>query len=154
MTSERDDDALGWAGDDDPTLVSGPAPAEPELPEGWSIAGPPDAVDAVDAYNARNAAAGPSSVTLIAMGILAGIYLLYTIGWFIGISRIENPLLDQLSQAMFSLGLWLAVAAPVIWFGTAYWLTASRPRARMTWLLIGAVVLAPLPFIFGTGGIS
>jgi hypothetical protein len=151
MTSHPDDDALGWAGDDDPTLVSGPAPAETDLPEGWSVAGP---TAAVDARNAKIAPAGPSSFTLIAMGILGGVYLLYTIGWFIGVSRIANPQADPLSQAMFTLGLWLAVAAPAAWFGTAYWLTRSSPRARFAWLVGGAILLAPLPFILGTGGIS
>ncbi|HZK59595.1 MAG TPA: DNA polymerase III subunit gamma/tau [Cryobacterium sp.] len=151
MTSQRDDDALGWAGDDDPTLVSGPEPTGTDLPEGWSVAGP---TAAVDEQNARIAAAGPSSVALIALGLLGGVYLLYTIGWFIGVSRIGNPLTEPLSQAMFSLGLWLAVAAPIVWFGTTYWLTRSSPRARIGWLVAGALLLAPLPFILGTGGAS
>lgn len=181
MTPERDDDALSWAGESDPTLDAGvPKPADvahgadpagtkeapdapdgsestsgenapaalPEPAEGWSVVGPTSAVDA------RNAAAAPSSFTLVVMGILAGIYLLYTIGWFIGVSRIANPLTDPLGQFMFSLGLWLAVFAPVIWFGAVYWRTVAHPRARIWWLLLGVVVLAPLPFIFGAGSIS
>ncbi|MBC7443151.1 MAG: DNA polymerase III subunit gamma/tau [Ramlibacter sp.] len=173
---DRDRDALGWAGDDDPTLVSGAetgepgttaAPAAPsaeqaateqsgdpdisEVPEGWTIAGPTAAVE--EAAAAATPAA-MSSVTLIALGVFGGIYLLYTIGWFVGVGRIQNPLVAPLGQFMFSLGLWLAVAAPAVWFAVTFWLTGTHPRARIGWLLLGVVLLAPVPFIFGNGAIS
>lgn len=197
MTSHRDDEALGWAGDDDPTLASGraqgqrapetrrdadqesarapeggrvsepeptagpvserkPAPEHevepaPEIPDGWSIAGP---TAAVEAQAAREAAAPASSAALIALGVFAGIYLLYTLGWFLSVSRIENPQAEPVARFMFSLGLGLAVAAPAAWFGATYWLTSAHGRARVSWLLAGAVLLAPLPIILGTGGIS
>ena len=187
MTSHRDDDALGWAGDDDPTLASGPArghhapaagpdagtgaKAEPEtapvaepapepapeaeppadIQDGWSVAGP---TTALEAQAAREAAAPASSAALIALGVFAGIYLLYTIGWFLGVGRIENSLIEPVARFMFSLGLGLAVAAPAAWFGATYWLTSGHGNARISWLLAGAVLLAPLPFILGTGGIS
>ena len=155
MTSSRDDDALGWAGDDDPTLVSG-SPTTPEpahapaanLPEGWAVTGSPGGY--VDAPEEK---APMSSTALVGLGILAGVYLLYTIGWFIGVGRIDNPLTDPLAQFMFSLGTWLAVAAPLVWFASAYWLTRGKPRLRWTWLVLGVVLLAPLPFIAGTGGL-
>ncbi|SDO03510.1 hypothetical protein SAMN05216368_109102 [Cryobacterium flavum] len=168
MNATRDDDALNWAGDDDPTLVptgSGRAAPEPTgLPEGWTI--PEQSVSAQRAVETEPADAGTesdaepdaepqsaavSSVALVGMGILAGMYLLYTIGWFIGVARIEKPISDPVAEFMFSLGAWLAVAAPLVWFGGTFWLTTSRPRARLVWLLIGVVVLAPLPFIIGSG---
>jgi hypothetical protein len=88
------------------------------------------------------------------MGIIAGIYLLYTVGWFISASRVDNPLADPVGAFMFSLGAWLAVAAPVIWFGAAVWLTDGRPRVRYGWLIAGVVLLAPVPVILGVGGVS
>jgi hypothetical protein len=148
MTSSRDDDALRWSGDGDPTLVPGDAPEEPTLPDGWSVPGQPEGPEA------RAEREGTSSLALVGTGILAGIYLLYTIGWFVAVSRLGNPLAEPVSRAMFSLGGWLAVAAPAVWFAAAYGLTADRPRRRFGWLLVGAVLLAPLPFVFGTGGIS
>jgi hypothetical protein len=168
MTSNRDDDALNWAGDDDPTLAAGQAPAEPDLPEGWTVptasgpvasraATPPSDTDASVAPTRASTGSGKSeaespvaagSVALVGMGILAGIYLLYTVGWFIAASRIDDPVADPVAQFMFSLGAWIAVAAPVIWFGGAFWLT-NRPRHRFLWLLAGVVLLAPLPFIAG-----
>jgi len=167
MTSSRDDDALGWAGDDDPTLVSGstttpertdapgaaaagPGAAEPasDLPAGWEVTGSPGGY--VDAPEGK---APLSSPALVGLGILGGVYLLYTIGWFIGVSRLTNPPADVLTEFMFSLGTWLAIAAPAVWFASAYWLTRGKPRRRWTWLILGVVLLAPLPFIAGSGGL-
>lgn len=178
MNPTRDDDALNWAGDDDPSLTpegaERRAPDPRGLPEGWTI--PPQNVSAKypadtvrmadtdettdadgadpdssesDSTDADDAA--PSSAVLVGMGILAGVYLLYTIGWFIGVARIEKPISDPVAEFMFSIGAWLAVAAPLVWFGVTYWLTMSTQRARLVWLLIGIVVLAPLPFIVGSG---
>ncbi|MGO4106002.1 DNA polymerase III subunit gamma/tau [Leifsonia sp. YAF41] len=180
MSAKQDNDALSWAGDDDPTLVAsdadghaGPAPDESmtsaaavdELPEGWTAVGTPagaGSTTAADAdagtthiatqhLGAADDAPPPSSVALVGMGVLGGIYMLYTVGWFIGTSRVGNPIVDPVGQFMFSLGAWLAVIAPLVWFGAVYWLTNDRPRLRMLWLLIGVVLLAPLPFIFGVG---
>lgn len=169
----RDDDALSWAGDSDPTLSAGGAP-EDALPDGWTVPRRPgdgrgraavggDAADSrteadrderTEDVSDDEAASPASSVALVGVGILAGIYLLYTIGWFIGVTRVGNPLVDPVARAMFTLGGWLAVAAPVVWFATTFWLTADRPRARFMWLLIGAILLAPLPLIIGVGGVS
>ena len=183
MNPTRDDDALNWAGDDDPTLASGGAdrvgPEPIDLPEGWTIpqqavsaiqpadtvqpaasVHPADSVHAatIDTANASTAEADTSdagdplsSVALVGMGIVAGMYLLYSVGWFIGVARIEQTIGDPVAEFMFTLGAWLAVAAPIVWFGVTYWLTTSRPRARLAWLLIGVVVLVPFPFIIGAG---
>lgn len=187
------DDALGWAGDDDPTLVSGDEsgatarPAEPDSgafvttgdgsgsgsetdtgtgtaagtetgsvapPEGWTVAGPASAVAAKAAADAALTRTATSSLALVSLGIFGGIYLLYTVGWFIGVGRIQTPPADGLSEFMFSLGLWLAVAAPAVWFAVTFWLTRTHPRARIGWLLLGVVLLAPLPFISGPGVIA
>ena len=164
MTSSRDDDALSWAGDSDPTLSTSGAPEE-ALPDGWTVPGRTPGLrgdapqrDSAD-DDARHAPGNEvpktaSSIALVGIGILAGIYLLYTIGWFIGVTRVGNPLVDPVGRAMFGLGGWLAIAAPVVWFATTFWLTVDRPRLRFTWLLAGAILLAPLPLIIGVGGVS
>ncbi|MFC5928648.1 DNA polymerase III subunit gamma/tau [Cryobacterium melibiosiphilum] len=159
MNAKSDDDALSWAGENDPTLAPGDTPSRPELADGWSTPATPsttpdgfrDDSRAVTGPQAAQVASAGASATLVIMGILAGVYLLYTIGWFIGVNRITNPIADPVSEFMFSLGAWLAVAAPIVWFGVTYWLTASRPRIRLLWLLLGVVLLAPVPFIFGSG---
>jgi len=183
MTAKPDDDALSWAGDNDPTLAAGETPARPEPADGWSTPGPQpgrqpgpqpgtqsgtqprtrsgttpdgfhedarDGAAASEPHAAQVASAG-ASATLVGLGILAGIYLLYTIGWYIGVTRLVTSLFDPVSLFMFSLGSWLAVAAPLMWFGVTYGLTTDRPRVRLFWLLLGVVLLAPVPFIFGSG---
>jgi hypothetical protein len=167
MNSEPDDDALTWAGDSDPTLNPQPraadpvgagrpepvdAAADPELPDGWSVPG--RTATAQPGAELRPASQAAASAALVGMGILAGIYLLYAIGWFIGVSRISNPLTDPVGQFMFSLGAWTAVASPLVWFGATFQLTRDRPRTRVVFLLLGVVLLAPLPFIIGAGGAS
>jgi len=161
MNASRDDDALNWAGDEDPTLASeGAGRAAPETtspPKGRTTpqadASPTDT--AVDADTTEPDSAATGSAALVGMGILAGMYLLYSIGWFIGVSRLARSTVlasgDPVADFMASLGGWLAVAAPVIWFGATFWLTLSRPRARWVWLLIGAIVLIPVPFLLGSG---
>lgn len=175
MTSPRDDDALSWTGDDDPTLTHDAVPPqpeepkapeepepevpgepeEPELPEGWSAPAGRRGQDVPasdpDPVTAGVAAPHTSSAALLGTGVLAGVYLLYTIGWFIGVARVDNPIADPLGGFMFSLGTWLAVAAPAIWFGACFWLLPARPRARFLWLIGGAIALAPLPMILGAG---
>jgi len=159
MATEPDDEALRWAGDTDSTLDApvarrpvSPEPVEaedPELPDGWSRPGIPAAPGA-----APVASPAAGSFALVGMGVLAGIYFLYTVGWFISTSRVANPLVDPVGAFMFSLGAWLAVVAPVVWFGAAFWLTNGRPRARVAWLLAGVVLLVPMPVILGVGGVS
>ena len=175
----HDDDALGWAGDDDPTLqtrsldadardasrergasVARPdaaAPAEEPvyatLSDGWSVKGPTAAVEA-DAEAHRLDRSPMSSFTLISLGVFGGIYLLFTIGWFIGVNRIDNPLGEPLANFMFTLGIWLAVAAPAAWFVVTLWLTGGRPRGRILWLLLGVVLFAPLPLLVSGGAVA
>lgn len=156
MVTEPDDDALRWAGDTDPTLHAPGAtghtrPAEePGRADGGSR--PRSLETPTGPAGAASAPAG--SFALVGMGILAGIYFLYTVGWFISASRVGTPLPDPVAAFMFSLGAWLAVAAPLIWFAAAVWLTSDRPRLRAAWLIAGAVLLAPVPVILGVGGVS
>jgi len=186
MTSNRDNDALSWGGENDPTLAPDtrdrsasrgrPVPENDEKSgqngasvdesgmdksgldesgldesglDGLGLAGSDASADDGQAIEP-----GPADVAgsarLVFLGILAGFYLLYTLGWFIGASRIPGPIADDpVASFMFTLGTWLAVAAPIAWFGTCLLLTGDRPRVRLAWLIIGVVVLAPLPFVFG-----
>ena len=172
MTSGRDDEALSWAGDDDPTLDTGGAAAEADaspavLPEGFTavgrgsdrVRGADDAVrgttvdqpqgdehDAVSEADAQAARLGNGA--LIGLGIFGGVYLLYTIGWIIGGLRLQEVALFVVSPAVYVPFLVLAVLAPAIWFAASFLLTRrSRTWVRMAWLAVGVVLLVPWPFI-------
>lgn len=182
--ARRDDDALSWDGDDDPTLDTGlatpvadeqaaharvgdtgatpaagvPAPA---LPAGFTAVGrASDTVGRVDVDGGASPAgdAAPlGNAALIALGILGGVYALWTFGWLIGGLRVHGVAgflvsSDGSASPLWTAGnlvaLWLAVLAPAIWFGTVLWLTRGR-RAWLRWLLlaVGVVLLVPWPFI-------
>ena len=51
-------------------------------------------------------------------------------------------------DAMLIVSTAVAVAAPAIWFGAVMLLTRTAPRwARFAWLLAGALILVPWPFL-------
>ncbi|HEU5223499.1 MAG TPA: hypothetical protein VFU07_07435 [Candidatus Lumbricidophila sp.] len=154
-----DDEALNWVGDDDPTLAAGWKPVGPKVPlEGGTEGEPADSAAGGEGAPNVDGLAGASgaaivarqltSVELVVFGLLGGVYLLYTIGW--ALVALKTPPLDagMLNNFMYSVGLWLAVAAVPLWFGCAMWLT-RRPVRRIVSLAIGAIMLIPFPFLFG-----
>jgi len=89
-----------------------------------------------------------SNVALVTIGIIAGIYLLYTIGWIVGGSRLAGTAQFLVSPVGYQFALWLAIAAPALWFGTAYALTrGTKTWIRVLWLAAGLALLVPWPFI-------
>jgi hypothetical protein len=169
VTAGRDDDALTWDGDDDPTLDVGAntAAESPTLPAGWSAVGkgsaavdaPAEQTDAPDAGGVQPAPGTSArqpmgNAVLITIGVVGGVFLLYTIGWIIGGLRLEGTAQFLVSPVAYRFGFWLAVAAPAVWFATVFLLTrASRAWVRIVWLLAGIALLVPWPFIMtGAGG--
>lgn len=150
----RDDDALSWGGDDDPTLDVGTprrGSDAPVLPDGYTAVGKgSDEVVRTDApADGDEEPAQIGSAALVALGILGGIFLLYTVGWIIGGLRLQviAPAL-LVSPVAYVPAFWLAVLAPAIWFAAALLLTRGRAAwIRFAWLAAGAVLLVPWPFI-------
>jgi len=140
MTADPDDEALRWEGDADPSYV----PAATAAAAGPAVVEPAVAVDPAAA-----AKPGSGSFLLVTYGILAGAYLIYTIGWLVPIlthSRAENP--DLLGEVMVRVSQVLAIAAPAIWYGASLLLTRGRrPILRLLALLGGLVVLLPWPYL-------
>lgn len=166
MSPDPDDDALRWEGDDDPTLApgwkvvgnpSGSTPADAAASGRATESNGTTAVDHVDgderaeraatSGDAADAAAQPGSAELVLLGVLGGVYLLYSVGWLIWAISSAPDLGDPVAQFMYGLGRWLAVLAPALWFGTTLWLASDRRRARLLWLIAGALVLVPVPFL-------
>ncbi len=171
MTPGRDDDALSWDGDDDPTLDVGaapeadavvgpdsasPAPVEPEpaaLPDGFHAVGPGSetvgriAPDGTVTMPDEQAPMG--NAMLVALGVFGGVYLLFTLGWVLSAGRLEFfSILAEVPDVAFVVGIVLAAAAPALWFVTAFVVTRGRPAwIRILWLAAGAVLLLPWPFL-------
>ncbi|MCU1419394.1 MAG: hypothetical protein JWR57_563 [Mycetocola sp.] len=154
MSSDpQDDEALTWAGDLDPVEAPGSknhqaAPAEPAVAGGWKVVGKPGRIATAPEDNRQGQL---SSVALVTYGVLAGTYLLYTIGWLIAAQRTTGAPADIVGGVMFTVGLWFAVLAPALWIAATLWVTrgSSTVRARLLTLAVGVLVLAPWPFIVG-----
>jgi hypothetical protein len=167
MSDARDDEALGWAGDDDPTLAPEGAVGGAAAPRGRGsrrgetapAAAPRTVLDeAEDAEDraaereleeAERASAQLSSAALIGLGVLGGVYLLYTIGWIVFFSRYEMAI--DVTFGVFSdlIARTLAIAAAPLWFVATLLITQRRRRYRFLWLVIGVLVLIPWPFLIG-----
>lgn len=145
---DDEDEALRWEGDDDATLAPGWRTVGTPVPVSAPVDETTDAAASVDG-DSETAADQPGSAELVLLGVFGGVYLLYTLGWILSVLRVQNPATDPVGQAMFALGLWLAVLAPALWFGVTFALTRRRPRARLVWMLVGAVVLLPVAFVAG-----
>jgi hypothetical protein len=129
MDTDPDADPLSWSGDSDPTHVEAPEPQ----PAGARVSHP---------------APGTGSLVLIGYGVFAGVYLLYTIGWFAAVLRNTLTLSGLIPEIMYQFGEFLAIVSPVLWLGTALLLTRGRrPLVRVLWLLVGMVVLVPWPIL-------
>jgi hypothetical protein len=173
VTAGRDDDALTWSGDDDPTLdvgVSAPtgdthvepesaADAEPAaLPEGFTAVGKgSDEVGRIEEDGSVTMPGEPAplgNAMLIALGVFGGAYLLFAIGWLLGGLRLQGRAAYLVTDVMYQGSLWLAVCAPLLWFATTLLLTQRSPAwVRIVWLVAGVVLLVPWPFIMiGTVG--
>lgn len=160
MSTGRDDDdaALSW-GDEDPTLDTGtPATAvSPTLPDGYTavgkgsaeVHGEADAPAVAEPPASATPASAPlGNVALVSLGILGGVYLLFTVGWIIGGLRLQDVAVFLVAEAAYIPAFWVAVLAPAIWFGVTYLLTRrSAAWVRFAWLVAGAALFVPWPFI-------
>lgn len=91
------------------------------------------------------------------MGIIGGLYLLYTFVWFSWAkyySAANSVLAEgsgEIGSVMQQISFWVAPFAPALWFCSTLLLCRGGRLSRLVlWLLIGLVVLVPLPmFDFG-----
>jgi hypothetical protein len=159
VSSNEDDEALTWAGGRDPSHYETPEvkpgrpakPAKAATSPATQRANDGAAENENDDQDEDDLRPAMSGVVLVTLGILGGIYLLYTVGWFVSWQRLVYVALTPLDQVAFSVEQVLTVLAAPLWFGATLWLTRSRrPVARLLWLIVGALVLVPWPFTLGS----
>ncbi|UOQ58207.1 hypothetical protein MUN78_05005 [Leucobacter allii] len=150
-------------------------PRESALASGWTVEGegagiaeePPvaDPVAAIDAATADPPEPGEegaprqmSNGALVVLGVFGGLYMLYAWGWLViaqayaEFTAFTAAGSGALGQTLQQILLWAAPGAPVLWFLAA--LAASRggrTRRLALLLLVGAVVLLPLPMLVASG---
>ncbi len=162
VSTPRDDDALSWGGDDDPTLDVGdkraPEPApEPLAPEPLAPEPLVPEPRVADEQTPRVASRAPEpdaahsaplgNVGLVGIGMVAATFLLFAIGWLVSGRQLQSlgiPIPDVTVIAM-TIG---ATLAPIVWFVTVLVLTRSwRTWQRFLLLIVGIVLLVPWPFL-------
>jgi hypothetical protein len=137
-TGDPDEEALAWAGDER-------LQAEPLIRPGRDASAPA----AAEGETEPTPASLPAPL-LITYGILAGLYLIYTVGWVITVTRSTTSLPNLLGEIMFQFGEFLAIASPGLWFVAVLLLTRGhRPLARLGWLALGLVLVIPWPLLLG-----
>ena len=147
MTSDSDD-ALSWDGDEAST------PKDPALPHGWNAVGKgSDEVGTVEEDGSVTSVGdterpGLSTAMLLILGIVGGVYLLYTIGWIVAGLRLRPLASFLVDDTMFLPWFVLAIAAPALWFLASWVLTKGRATwIRIAVLIAGVVLLVPWPFV-------
>lgn len=167
MTRDADEDAFRWDGDEDPET------SRPRAPRRGKSRADSDADDArtrshnprprnpdsqaseVAAQESAEAAAEGekqqqmSSALLVVLGVLGGIYLLYTVGWALTAVRHAAAVSQGGMQLAGEVERWMATIASPLWFVVVLYLSRGHRTARVIWLVVGALVLAPWPFIMG-----
>lgn len=159
MTPDSDDDALTWDGDDaarpmrpvrkDATQTSGPESAPRSAPEPTRATESRESdEDAVVDGSLVEERPPLSTAMLLTLGVVGGVYLLYSIGWVVGGLRLKPLANFFVADAMFLPWFVLAVAAPALWFLASWVLTRGRAAwIRVGLLLLGVVLLVPWPFV-------
>jgi hypothetical protein len=150
VSGDDDDEALTWAGGRDPSHYETPE-VKPQRPQKPPKSTSKSEVATPGADDDDELPPATSAVVLVSLGILGGIYLLYTIGWFVSWRRFLYASSDELELIAFHVQQVLAIVGPPLWFVVTLLLTRERkPQVRLVWLLVGALVLIPWPFVFGS----
>ena len=155
--STQDDDALTWAGDPDrdTTNITWSAPKARKSSTSRSSSGGVAGVsrrknDAFDTptASATQPATTNANVELIVTAVFAACYLLITVAWLIVALRNPLAIADPLGNAMFTVGLWAAVAAGPLVCGGIVVLAKHLSLLKQSMLFaLGILVLIPWPYL-------
>ena len=134
------------------------------IASGWTVEGQPETMpqeaqaagDAGDPRSEDEATQNReiSSGALVLFGLLGGLYLLFTFVWFSWANAEAQVVASTTAASAWSvlqqIIIWIAPFAPALWFVTVLLLCrGAKVRRVVLWLLIGAVMLVPLPMFGG-----
>lgn len=141
---------------------------ESSIASGWTVEGEP----AVQLPETAPAPSGPgdpqdeesplaterelSNGALVLLGLVGGIYLLFTFVWFswanaaVTTSAATASASGSLGAVLQQIVFWIAPFAPALWFVSVLVLCRGKKvRRMMLWLVLGLIVLVPLPMFAG-----
>lgn len=138
-----DDAALRWDDVDDASYDLGPAPG------GEAEAAPAESGEATASAGGAAGERGRSAL-LAATSVFGGIYLMYAVGWIIGVAQLPLSGTDLLQEVTYQFAEFLAIIAAPMWFVASVVLSRGRGAVhRLGWLALGTLVLVPWPFLLG-----
>lgn len=115
--------------------------------------------DSADSDDAPAASSQVSNLTLVILGVIGGIYLLYSVGWFLiaqyfsavnNITASNSGLIGGVLQQMV---FWSAALAAPLWFLSSLLLArGKKPLFMSAYLLLGLIILMPWPLFIAGGG--
>ena len=144
------EEALSWDGERDASHVAGPEPTRTKPVRAKKSAADPGVPAGSAAETTDSGPLPTSSFLLVTYGIVAGVYGLYAIGWITTVLRGGGTMSTILGEVMFQFGEFLAIASAPLWFAATFFLTRGRkPIVRLAWLIVGLVLLVPIPFVLG-----
>jgi hypothetical protein len=99
-----------------------------------------------------------SNGALVIFGVFGGLYLLYAWVWLSWVKSYSEVNAEQLAASgtlgsvLQQIVFWAAPLAPILWFIAVLLLTRGKnTRWLMLWIMIGTIVLLPLPMFAGGG---
>jgi hypothetical protein len=100
------------------------------------------------AGSATQPAATNANVELIVTAVFAACYLLITVAWLIVALRNPLAIADPVGNAMFTVGLWAAVAAgPLVCAGIVVLAKHLSLLKQSLLFVLGILVLIPWPYL-------
>lgn len=153
--------ARGWVVESDPPNTQ-PAPPGPTPSDGrTATVGAPDnrapRGEDIEDVDAAQGVGQVSNAALVLFGVFGGLYILYTWVWMTW-AQYYSIVNSATAAGSGSLGgvlqqmiFWAAPVAPALWFLSAVMLSRHRTGRLAVSLLIGAVVLLPVPMFVSSG---
>lgn len=134
-----------------------PEPKESGLASGWVVqpenAPTPKPETSTPSETEITTTPGLSNIALMLLGVLGGVYLLYTWAWFATASvnaeanvatAAESGIIGVILQQIM---LWIAPLAPLLWFITAIMTAKRRTGVLALLLVLGLIILVPYPVL-------
>lgn len=134
-----------------------PEPQPSGLASGWVVqpesTPEPEPQTPTPAATQASSTPGLSNIALMLLGVLGGVYLLYTWAWFETASvnaeanaatASDSGILGVILQQIM---LWIAPLAPLLWFITSILAAKRRTGVIALLLILGLIILLPFPVL-------
>ena len=142
--------ASGWTIEPDEPIVPAEVDAAVSTPEAADMA-------TDDALRSREHSPQVSNAALVLFGVFGGLYILYTWVWitwaqyYADVNSATAAGSGSIGGVLQQIVFWAVPFAPALWFLSALVLCRRRTSRLAIALLLGALVLVPVPMFISSG---